>query len=112
MTSEQFLGAVRALLACLSGWLISSGTADAATTQLITGSLLVLATAGWSFHANSGDVGQQIAGLVRALIATAGGFAVQRGYIDQATASQLGGAIATLAVAGWSVHAKRPGRKQ
>jgi hypothetical protein len=49
----------------------------------------------------------QIAGIARALIAAAGGFLVGKGYIDAETAATVGGALTTLAVAVWSVWAKK-----
>ncbi len=51
--------------------------------------------------------GEQIAGIVRALVAAAGGYFVGQGYIDAETATTVGGAIVTLAVAAWSVWSKK-----
>lgn len=50
---------------------------------------------------------EQIAGVVRALVAAAGGYLVGQGLIDAETATAIGGAVTTLAVAMWSVYAKR-----
>lgn len=49
----------------------------------------------------------QFAGVVRALVAAAGGYFVGQGYISAEMATTVGGAIVTLAVAAWSVWAKR-----
>ena len=49
----------------------------------------------------------QFAGVARALIAAAGGYFVGQGYVDAETMTTVGGAIATLAVALWSVWSKR-----
>lgn len=49
----------------------------------------------------------QIAGVVRALVAAAGGYFVGQGLIDAETATAIGGAVTTLAVAVWSIYAKR-----
>ena len=49
----------------------------------------------------------QIAGVVRALVAAGGGYFVGQGLIDAETAMTIGGAITTLCVAGWSVWSKR-----
>lgn len=49
----------------------------------------------------------EIAGVVRALIAAAGGYLVGQGLIDAETATAITGAVTTLAVALWSVYTKR-----
>lgn len=46
----------------------------------------------------------QLLGVLRAILAAAGGWAVGKGYIDNATATSVGGAIVTLAMAVWSVY--------
>lgn len=50
--------------------------------------------------------GEQIAGIVRALVAAIGGFLVGKGVIDSETVVAVSGALATLATAIWSVKAK------
>lgn len=50
--------------------------------------------------------GEQIAGIVRALVAAIGGFLVGKGVIDSETVVAVSGALATLATAVWSVKAK------
>ncbi len=50
--------------------------------------------------------GEQIAGIVRALVAAIGGFLVGKGMIDSETVVAVSGALATLATAVWSVKAK------
>jgi hypothetical protein len=52
--------------------------------------------------------GDQIAGVVRALVAALGGYLVAKGYIDQSTATSIAGAASTIAVAIWSVFSKKP----
>lgn len=49
----------------------------------------------------------QIAGVVRAVVAAIGGYFVGRGIIDESTATAIAGAAATIATAVWSVVAKR-----
>ena len=49
----------------------------------------------------------QIAGVVRALVAAVGGYFVGQGLVDAETVTTIGGAVATLAVAAWSIYAKR-----
>jgi len=49
----------------------------------------------------------QIGGIVRALVAAAGGYWVGKGAIDGATMEMIAGALATLATAIWSVLAKK-----
>ena len=48
----------------------------------------------------------QIWGIVRTILAAAGGYAVAKGYIDNATLTAVLGALGTLFVAGWSVISK------
>jgi len=50
---------------------------------------------------------EQFGGIVRAVVSAAGGYFVGRGLIDQETAVAVAGAFATVAVAIWSVAAKR-----
>lgn len=50
---------------------------------------------------------EQFGGVVRAIAAAAGGYLVGQGYISAETATTVGGAVVTLAVALWSVWAKR-----
>lgn len=52
--------------------------------------------------------GEQLGGIVRALVSAAGGYFVGKGMIDTETATAVGGAVTTLVVAIWSVMAKKP----
>jgi len=49
----------------------------------------------------------EIYGVVRTILAAAGGVLVGKGYIDSETAVALTGAIATIAAAAWSIKSKR-----
>ena len=51
--------------------------------------------------------GEQIAGVVRAIVAALGGYFVGQGVVDAETVTTIGGAVATLAAAAWSFSAKR-----
>ena len=51
--------------------------------------------------------GEQLAGIVRAVIAALGGYFVGQGMVDAETVTTVGGAAATLAATLWSVYAKR-----
>jgi hypothetical protein len=51
--------------------------------------------------------GEQIAGVVRAIVAALGGYFVGQGLVDAETVTTVGGAVATLAAAAWSIYAKR-----
>ena len=53
---------------------------------------------------------EEFTGVVRALVAGVGGAAVASGKADPAPVETLAGAIAVVAVAGWSVWAKRRSR--
>jgi hypothetical protein len=46
-------------------------------------------------------------GVVRAVLAAGGGWAVGKGYVDQATADQVIGAALVIGTAGWSVWSKK-----
>ena len=49
----------------------------------------------------------QIAGIVRAIVAGLGGYLVGKGFVDAANMEVIAGALATLGVAVWSVWAKK-----
>lgn len=49
----------------------------------------------------------QVAGVVRALVAAIGGYLVGKGIVDADTVSAVGGGLATVATAVWSVWSKR-----
>jgi hypothetical protein len=51
--------------------------------------------------------GEQIAGVVRAIVAAVGGYFVGRGVVDGETVAAMSGAFATLATAAWSVWSKK-----
>jgi len=50
---------------------------------------------------------EQVGGIVRAVVAAAGGYFVGQGLIDAQTMMTIGGAVTTIAVAGWSIWSKR-----
>lgn len=50
---------------------------------------------------------EQFGGIVRALVAAAGGYFVGQGLVDAETMMTVGGAITTLAVAIWSIYSKK-----
>lgn len=52
----------------------------------------------------------EVAGVVRALLAGLGGAAVASGKADPTTVETVAGAASVLAAAGWSVWAKRRSR--
>ena len=49
---------------------------------------------------------EQLAGIIRTILAALGGALVARGYVDAETATTVGGAITTIAVAIWSHRSK------
>jgi hypothetical protein len=51
--------------------------------------------------------GEQIAGIVRAIVAALGGFLVAKGVADAETVAAVAGALATLVAAAWSVLSKK-----
>ena len=50
---------------------------------------------------------EQVGGIVRALVAAAGGYFVGQGLIDAETMLTVGGAVTTLVVAIWSIYSKK-----
>lgn len=50
---------------------------------------------------------EEVGGVVRAVVAALGGVAVTKGLTDAETVVALAGAAATIAVALWSIVAKR-----
>ena len=50
---------------------------------------------------------EQIAGVVRAVVAAVGGYFVGKGMIDGETVATIAGAGATIAAAVWSVWSKK-----
>ena len=50
---------------------------------------------------------EQIWGIVRTILAAAGGWVVAKGYIDNATMTSIIGALGTIFIAGWSVWSKK-----
>lgn len=51
--------------------------------------------------------GEQVWGIVRTILAAAGGWVVAKGYVDDATVQTVLGGLGTVFVAVWSVIAKR-----
>ena len=51
--------------------------------------------------------GEQIAGLVRAIVAAVGGYLVGKGLADAETVAAVAGAAATIVAAVWSVLSKK-----
>jgi len=51
----------------------------------------------------------QVGGILRAIFAGIGGILVQKGYVDNATATATVGGIVTTLVAIWSYYTNRPG---
>jgi hypothetical protein len=51
--------------------------------------------------------GEQVGGIVRALLSAVGGYFVGKGLVDASTMTTIVGAVATLATAVWSVRVKR-----
>ena len=49
----------------------------------------------------------EVYGVARALLAAAGGFAANQGWMDADTAVAVAGALATIVAAMWSVKSKR-----
>lgn len=53
---------------------------------------------------------EEVGGVVRAVVAALGGVAVAKGLTDAGTVTAIAGAAATIAVAVWSIVAKRRAR--
>lgn len=52
--------------------------------------------------------GDQLGGVIRALLTTFSGSLVTHGYISSSQSEQIIGALATLFVAGWSIYTNHP----
>lgn len=52
--------------------------------------------------------GDQLGGVVRALLTTGAGILVAKGYIDNSLAQQIVGALVTLIVSAWSWNTNHP----
>ena len=52
--------------------------------------------------------GDQLTGILRAILAAVGGWLVSKGLIDSATATALAGAAVTILTAIWSIWSNRP----
>jgi hypothetical protein len=50
---------------------------------------------------------EEFGGIVRALVAAAGGWLVGQGIVDSETMMTVGGAVTTIVVAFWSIYSKR-----
>lgn len=50
---------------------------------------------------------EQIWGIVRTILAAAGGYIVAKGWIDNATLQSVIGALGTIFIAVWSVWSKK-----
>jgi hypothetical protein len=50
---------------------------------------------------------EQVSGIARALISAVGGYFVGRGLVDADTVVAVGGAVATIITAVWSVMSKK-----
>lgn len=50
---------------------------------------------------------EQIWGIVRTILAAAGGYIVAKGWVDNATIQSVIGALGTIFIAVWSVWAKK-----
>lgn len=55
--------------------------------------------------------GEQIAGVIRALSAAIGGYFVGKGVVDADTVAAIGGGLATVATAIWSIWSKKQADK-
>lgn len=51
--------------------------------------------------------GEQVAGIVRAVIAAVGGLLIGKGFADAETVAAVAGAAATIAAAVWSYKSKK-----
>lgn len=51
--------------------------------------------------------GEQTWGIIRTILAAAGGWLVAKGYVDNETLASILGGLGTVFVAGWSIWSKR-----
>ncbi len=50
MNTDQISGILRAIFAAVGGWLVSKGVVDAEIWAMVSGALVTLAVAGWSWY--------------------------------------------------------------
>lgn len=50
----------------------------------------------------------QITGIIRAVLAAAGGFVLSKGWVSSETWTWIGGGVITLGMTGWSLWTNRP----
>ena len=53
--------------------------------------------------------GEQVGGILRTLLAAAGGYIAAKGWLDAATYTAVSGAVVTIFVALWSYKTNAPG---
>lgn len=52
--------------------------------------------------------GEQFGGIIRAVVSAIGGYLVGKGIVDADTATQITGAVVTIATAIWSIKTNAP----
>jgi len=60
---------------------------------------------------NGGNIMELVFGVLRAILAAAGGYAVNKGIADQETVDAIIGALIVVATSAWSVWAKIKSKK-
>jgi len=105
MTQEQVLTLVRAVLAIVGGMVMAHGWADQNVWTSVGGFAASVVVGAWSWRANSFGL-EQYLGIIRNVIATAGGYAVFRGWISADVLAQNTGAVIALATAIWGLYFK------
>lgn len=94
------LSLLRAVLAYVGGTLIARGYIAADIWALVEGAVVSLGTAVWSWRANALGL-EQALGVTRAVLAAAGGFARQKGWIDDSQLEQTIGASVAVVTTLW-----------
>jgi len=107
MNSSQWLGVARALIAWIGGVLVGHGVMNENAWTLTAGVLTTVSVAGYAFFVVHALTLDAVLGVVRAVIAAAGGWLIGKGYASQSDVEQFS-AFALLAVpAAWSAYAHR-----
>ena len=108
ISKEQWAGILRTLLAWVGGQLVGHAIVSENVWTLIAGLVMALATAAYSFFIVHEVTLDAVLGVVRAVIATAGGILEPLGVLPAGSVAQIGNTVLLVLPALWSAYAHRP----
>lgn len=104
MDSDKLVGLVRNLMAAIGGLILSYGLANDTTWQAMTGLTVAAIAAYYSWQAHNLTL-DAVMGVVRAAVATVGGYLTFKHYATQDQISQFAAILLALVPLGWSYSA-------